>query len=155
MKRFFLIAGLLVTSLTIALPAWAEMLQGTVAGIDPGGRSIRLTRIDQGRVEELKVNVKEEAQLNGIQSLDELKLGDNVVVNADKNLFTRAWNATSVEKSEVSQQESVARSEPVSTSTASDTTAAATPAAEAPVDSSSAPSADPTAQETFATDAGV
>jgi hypothetical protein len=102
MKRFSMLAVFLFAGfLAMQGVALAEMIQGSVVSVDPNGESLQVTRTDQsGKASEVKVSVDEDTQYNGIQSAQELKAGDTVVLDADQNFFTRAWKVKSIERSE-------------------------------------------------------
>jgi hypothetical protein len=111
MKRLSLLS-VLAFSLFVTAFAYAETIEGSVVSVDPANNSIQLTKNNAaGNAEKVNVTVKEGTRFSGVQSLDDLKPGDTVKVEADQNFFTRAWSATSVQTSGTS--EAIAEPSPI------------------------------------------
>jgi len=102
MKRLWLLSFvLLVTFLAIQGLAYAESVSGKVASVDATAGTVSISRTDPvtGAEEELTISVPSEAAHSGVASLGELASGDQVTVEAEKDLDTGSWSASSVAKS--------------------------------------------------------
>lgn len=118
-----------VTALGLAIfagQAYAETIQGTVTSVDPDGKSFQVSRVSENGSgsEDVKVNLKDDTQYNGVQAVSEIQTGQNVTIEADQNFFTRSWAAKSVDTNAAissvnpsSTTDTVVTPEPVVTST--------------------------------------
>jgi hypothetical protein len=100
------VAGLLVILAWIALfarpvfPAPQE-LAGKIIRVDPEKKEIVLKLSDEERkAREIKVRLQENASLEGVTDLTQLKQGTPVIVEADRGFFARFWVATRLEVGE-------------------------------------------------------
>lgn len=91
-----LIAGLII----LQAPALAEMIQGQVIAVNPDENNLTLQRVTTtGDQEQIDVSAAD-AQLRGIQSLDQVEVGDEIRADANKPAFGMGdWEATWIEKS--------------------------------------------------------
>lgn len=90
-------AGLLVFQGVAA----AEMVTGQVTAVNPDDRSLTIQRAQAtGEQEEIKLKVPENAELRGIQSFEEVEVGDDVRAEANKPaLGIGNWEAQWLERS--------------------------------------------------------
>lgn len=81
--------------------ARSEMIEGQVTALDPFQKSIGVVRTnpDTNAEEILNVSVSDGTKYGGMGSLSELKFGDDVLIEGQRNNFTQAWEAHSVKKS--------------------------------------------------------
>lgn len=91
MKLFRL---LLLTAVAISFAqnvANAEIMRGEVTAVDAQERSITINQLDQSGIgvtrENLEIKLREDTQFTGIKSLQELKAGDEVLLEANKRIF--------------------------------------------------------------------
>src|SRR3954465_1448671 len=93
---------ILATGLFVALAgsAYAENIQGTITSVNPDNKSLTITPKDQaaGLPSEINLQVKDDKSFKGIQSLDELAVGDDVKVEADRK-DNGNWEVKSLERS--------------------------------------------------------
>ncbi len=70
---------------------WAEMVRGQVTAINKENQSITILPQDaSGNIQESKeLKVDPNAQFAGIQSLDDLEVGDEIVAEVDRRMFGR------------------------------------------------------------------
>ncbi len=92
----------LFLALTMALcgVAYAETIEGTVAGVDLAGSALKISKTDAatGITEELSISVNDTTAYAGdVTALDELVEGDEVKLEAEKDEATGSWVAKSVE----------------------------------------------------------
>lgn len=92
--------------------ASAETISGKITQVNPQDNSFRLSRTDQAAGDELKIGIEDNTQFSGVQSLDELSIGDDVQVEADQNVLTRAWKASAVLAGEGTSQDQAMGSDP-------------------------------------------
>jgi hypothetical protein len=87
--------ALMLGLILFALPVYAETLKGEVKEISSQANYIKLHWTDpkSGKTEEIKVTVAPSTQFNGAKSLGEFRVGDEVIVEADHDVFTRQWKA--------------------------------------------------------------
>ncbi len=80
--------------------SYAETVQGKIVEINPTEKSLTLNRFDaaSGQPEQLEMSIDAETQFKGINSLDALKVGDDVMVEADQNFVTRQWTVNLIQK---------------------------------------------------------
>lgn len=78
--------------------ARAELWWGEIKGIYDNGSALAMNRLDleKGGLEEVKVSVTLLTALEGIGTVHELRKGDKVLVEADRDAKTGGWNATSL-----------------------------------------------------------
>ncbi len=99
MGKLSVFAAVLFSFVLAGGVAHAEMIQGSVTAINPTENSFKLNRTDTEQPKEIQVSVNESTQFQGdLNDIESLKVGDEVKVEADKNLLTQDWTAKSLEK---------------------------------------------------------
>jgi hypothetical protein len=95
MKRVLLFTILAVGFMMLPKSAHAMVIHGTVTDLHLSTNSITVSYTDPGTqaTELLSVAVIPEAELNGVASLSELKVGDLVSLEASQNEVTGLWEA--------------------------------------------------------------
>ena len=96
----------LMAVLTAGMFIWsgigsAETVQGRIVEIDPNQKSLTLNRMDSatGQPEQVELAIDNETLFQGgVDSLNALKVGDEVSIDADQNFVTRQWTANSIQK---------------------------------------------------------
>ena len=99
MKRTLtLISILLVAFVVFQGTADAKVVLGKVDSIDATAKTLSVSTTDPatGAEEKVSISVPSTATFSGVTSLDELKAGDAVEVEAEQDVTTSGWNATSV-----------------------------------------------------------
>ena len=78
--------------------ASAEMIQGKVVEIGPGAEFLKVMRRnpETGKPQELKLAVKMDTALSGVDSLESLKVGDEVSIEAARHGLTRQLEAKAI-----------------------------------------------------------
>ncbi|MBI4358554.1 MAG: hypothetical protein HY584_04575 [Candidatus Omnitrophica bacterium] len=105
MRNYKLIIVMLILGLTLLQgTAMAEMIQGTIASLDLAASMLTITRISPstGAEESLEVALSPEVTLKGLGSLEELKTGDEVTVEASQDESGK-FQATAIEVSKPSE----------------------------------------------------
>ena len=102
MKKTYLagLIGTLAFGFVISqAPAWAEIFQGEIASLNKGAKSFNLRQTDPGtgKSQELKISVPSGTQMEGVNSINELKTGDRVLVDASKGKDPKNLQATSIQ----------------------------------------------------------
>ncbi len=91
MKALRLLFMMAVIMVLTNVSAFAEIMRGEVTAIDQQDRSITINQLDQSGVgvtrENLELNLRENTQYTGISSLKDLKVGDEVLIEANKRIF--------------------------------------------------------------------
>lgn len=80
---------------------YAETVQGRIVEINPNEKSLTINRFDavSGQPQQLEMSIDNETQFQGgIASLDALKVGDEVMLEADQNFVTRQWTINAIKK---------------------------------------------------------
>ena len=97
--------------LSLAGIAFAENIQGTITSVNPDNRSLTIAPKDPsaGLPSEINLQVKDEKNFKGIQSLDALAVGDEVKVEAERKNDGN-WEVKSLEKNNAAQADSMASS---------------------------------------------
>lgn len=98
MKKMSILALSAAGMMLMSGAAFAEMISGKITSIDPTEKSFKLQRLDSasGKTQELEIKVEDQTRYDGIQSLVDLQVGDEIQVEADQNILTRAWKARSI-----------------------------------------------------------
>jgi hypothetical protein len=91
MKKFIFCAWIMTAW---AAPAWAELIQGEITAVDPQNRSVTVAPRQQTGKGPIQLTIQEDAMQRG-QTLDQLSVGDEIIVEANKPLFG-GWEAQSV-----------------------------------------------------------
>lgn len=85
--------------------ALAEVVQGQVTAVNQGDRSLTVQRMAEeagGQGKEISLKVPESAELRGIQTFDEVGVGDEIRAEANKPaLGIGNWEARWIEKSDL------------------------------------------------------
>lgn len=100
MKKNLLVIGMFVLGLVFfQTPVWAELIQGEIVSLNTKANSFGLRHTDpmSGKVIESKIMVQPNAELEGIESLNELKKGDRVLVDASQSEAPGTLQATAIE----------------------------------------------------------
>ena len=102
MKTFRIISLCLICILPFSSMLHAEWFDGEVQKIDAKAKTITISEIDPiTDTEEKKEILVEEATLfSGVKSLKEIRVDDNVTIEAQYDEPTDAWKALSVEVAE-------------------------------------------------------
>ncbi|OGW86399.1 MAG: hypothetical protein A3C35_05560 [Omnitrophica bacterium RIFCSPHIGHO2_02_FULL_46_11] len=81
--------------------AHADMVKGNVASIDNAAKSLTINRVNAttGAEEQVAISVTDTTAFSGTASLEELKAGDEVWVDATEDPATKNWVASSVKLS--------------------------------------------------------
>ena len=99
MKRIQMLVLALLVTVAFQASALAKMVAGTVAEIDATAKKVTISTTDAAGAEsKAEVWVKDDAALNGIAALNELKAGDQISVEADQDEQGN-WKASTVAKS--------------------------------------------------------
>lgn len=100
MKRFkqVLLLGLVFNLLYPAI-ASAEIIQGQVVAVSPDNQSVTISQLEPSNQagRQITLRIKDDAQLRGVNSLQELQVGDEVYAEASRKFFFGAWEARSLE----------------------------------------------------------
>ena len=99
MKKMNLLAlVMLVAFVAFQATASAEMISGKVASVDSAANSLSIytTNAETKAEEKVTIAVKTDTTYSGVAALAELKEGQQVSVNADKDA-SGTWSASSVE----------------------------------------------------------
>ncbi len=87
----------LFSVLALGAPAYAELIYGQVAAVDAQNESVTITPRNASAdiPQQINLSVKQEALKNNqvVQSLDQLSIGEEIIVEADKPAFGGDWNA--------------------------------------------------------------
>lgn len=71
--------------------ALAEIMRAEVRVVNQDQKSITINQLDQSGVgvtrENLKLNLRDDTQFTGIKSIQDLKVGDEVLIEANKRIF--------------------------------------------------------------------
>ncbi|MBI4431049.1 MAG: hypothetical protein HY587_05005 [Candidatus Omnitrophica bacterium] len=100
MKKICVTIGMLIMSVFITqVPAMAKTIKGMVLDVEASAITIA-PDIEEGAAEapeDVLVTVAPETKLTGVTSVDELMIGDEVVVEAEPGTEPNSWKAASVE----------------------------------------------------------
>lgn len=99
MKAFKIWLAVVVTACVISQGyGWAEMIQGEITYLDPVARSLGISRLDPASGTEVKfsIAVPQDAEFKGFESLEELKVGDEVEIDTYENEVSGALEANKV-----------------------------------------------------------
>ena len=90
---------LLVTCAFITGSVWAETVKGTVGKVDATANSISVAKTDPatGVAETVVIAVKDSTGYTGVAALTEVKEGNTVTIEAEKDEAGIGWVAKSVE----------------------------------------------------------
>lgn len=79
--------------------AWSEMLSGMVVDVGTDSITIEIggTEAAPESYEERAISISTDTKLNGLTSLEDLYIGDEVNVDAEKDAQSGAWKALSLE----------------------------------------------------------
>lgn len=89
--RILFFSGLLAL---LTIPGYAETLKGQIKGLSPQGEYFHLIR--QDNQDEVQIWLSVETQFQGLSSLHELAVGDEVTVEAQKNSTNDQWESDSL-----------------------------------------------------------
>lgn len=107
MKNAYL-AALIASVLLVPGTALAELVHGQIAQIDQQNNQITLNPQEpRGQLpQELQVNVEQQALQDNprVQSLDQLSVGDEVIVEAEQQAFGDAWDLQDIITAQQVQQ---------------------------------------------------
>lgn len=105
MRQLSTLAAFFVVGTVIALStAYAEIItvESKITEIDTSSlsKSIGIYHLDSqtGKTEEIKVEVSDSTLFGDVESLQGLKVGDEIIVEADYNAFTHDWKAQSIKR---------------------------------------------------------
>jgi hypothetical protein len=90
MKRIsYYVMGALMTFALMAGNLYAEMVRGQVTAVNKDNQSITVTTQDaSGTAQETKeLKLAPDAQFSGIQSIDDLEVGDSIQADVEKKMF--------------------------------------------------------------------
>ena len=112
MKRLTLPAVLLALLLLVSSSAYAEMIQGEVLSIDSAAGSLVITRIIpltgdanlNPKSEPIQILVLPSTQFEGIESLEELRSGDEIWADVTENKDAKNWSAKTIKIDKVNIQ---------------------------------------------------
>jgi len=99
--RTAIIAGAVFTtgSLLSSIPAFAELIQGQITQVNQENKTVTVQPQDQQAFpKDLEIQVKDNVFEGNqqIRSIDELAIGDQITLEADKSLFGNRWSAQSI-----------------------------------------------------------
>ena len=97
MKKIALMVA--VASLIFSGIASAELVSGKVQSTDPAAKSVEVMRVNPatGAEEKLVITVQDQTTFSGVQSLEQLKQGDEVWAEVEQDKTSNNWKATSIE----------------------------------------------------------
>lgn len=102
-RRFNAVAAFFMLGSMMALSAgYAEIIEvkSKIMEIStsPASAFIKVSRMDPqtGKNEEIKVEVTDSTLFGEIESFENMKVGDEIVIEADYNAFTHDWKAQSI-----------------------------------------------------------
>lgn len=86
-RNFIGIVGGLAVLVLFQTTAFAEMIYGEVASLNPRASSLTVRGIDSdtGEIGEIKISVPYDTEFKGVRSLTELDTGDKVLIDATMN----------------------------------------------------------------------
>ena len=93
-KNQVIIAVLAVAFVAFASNAFAKEVKGKVVSVDAATKAVKLT--EEGSTTEVTVKAGDATQYTGVASLDELKAGADVTVEAEQDAATGDWKASSI-----------------------------------------------------------
>jgi hypothetical protein len=98
MSVFMIIFGAVMF---LGTAAYADLIQGQVTAVDAQNKSVTITpRNAQDLPSQINLSIKDEAlkkaQDQGISSLDQLSVGDEIIVEADKPAMGGDWKVDSL-----------------------------------------------------------
>jgi hypothetical protein len=102
MKRvLFFIVGLIASVFLLQTPSYAAWMQGKIKNVDNNSRMITIDSADAQKAgassSEIQVKVLENAKFKNISSLNDLKSGQEVKVDARNNKEQGFWDANYIE----------------------------------------------------------
>ena len=83
MNRFKMISLLFAGLVVLQGPVFAEVIQGKVASMNPQENTLTVRQSDERGIRDISVEVTEDASFQGVSSLEQLSVGDEVVVSGD------------------------------------------------------------------------
>ena len=94
-KHFYLMLGMILS----ASVASAEMIQGTIAFVDPTSHMISVRRFDKARSgpAQFLVKIKDDTKTRNVASASELQVGQEVKVDARQNRTEKILEADTIE----------------------------------------------------------
>ena len=96
-----LLAGLslAVACFFVSGSAWAETVKGKVGKVDAAGKNISVskTNADTGAAETVVIAVQDNTGYKGVTALTEVKEGNSVTIEAEKDEAGNGWVAKTVE----------------------------------------------------------
>lgn len=97
-KATWMLAILMMAFVAIQGVAFAELVNGKVLGIDNDAKSISINQQDPatGALQEVKVLCKADTGYQGCNALADVKVGDEVSVEAEQDPATGDWWAKAV-----------------------------------------------------------
>lgn len=100
MRPWNIVVAVFIMALTIASnPAYADIIEvkSKIVEINtsPLSRYIKVFRLDPQteKVEEIRVDVNENTLFGEVEALEDLKAGDEIVIEANHDAFTHEWKA--------------------------------------------------------------
>ena len=107
--------GLGISILMISLVAYlysasTETIQGEVTAIKPDASSFSLKRLNPSVPflnREISISLKESTRFEGLSSVKELAVGDEVIVDVNKNQGAGTWEANSIKISKLKIHEPI------------------------------------------------
>ena len=102
MKKILMLSVILLAAAVVFQgTAFAGLVHGTVASIDSAAKSVSVNRTNPatGATEKVDIAIGAETTFSGVASMDELKAGDDIWVDAQQDAATGGWKAASVKVS--------------------------------------------------------
>ncbi len=96
-KSMFVVLGLFVACVFAAGSVSAETVKGTVGKVDAAAKKVAVSKTnDDGAVEVVEIAVNEATGYVGVAALEEVKEGNQVTIEAEKEEAGPGWVAKSV-----------------------------------------------------------
>ena len=94
------LAMILAGSLMLGTSAHAELVGGKVVNVDPGSKTLTInqTNLETEAQENIKVRVIGQTDLLGLESFSNIKVGDEVWVEAEEDYVANNWIASSIQR---------------------------------------------------------
>lgn len=82
-------AGIMFAMLLLPASSWAEMVRGQVTAINKDNQSITVMAVDESGASQgqKELTLAPDAQFSGIQSIDDLQVGDQIQADVNKKMF--------------------------------------------------------------------
>ena len=98
-KQTLLIAVLVMVMAAFQTLGYAELIQGRITAVDLATNSLSIQKADPmtGQTQDVKIAVPENTALKGVGSFGDLKIGDQVTVEASQDEASGILKAASVE----------------------------------------------------------